>query len=251
MHCLLIKFSVLGVEHQREAFVSEILEWLFFFVPYFQLRGHTTVDMLRGLKVGFHYVPLQQSLVSGGRWTLSGVSWFQDSTLGLNRVWKLGPAVLTSLIELWSGCLDPAWCWLKPGCDWWFGPFVLNYGVCVTYIQREKEWRVVKTHSFHSDALSLSSCTSSLWISPSPLLHLWRLMGARPCADILPLSFFSIAFIFSALFLHLSISNTLFLSSTGQSAFVTLRHMCACWGFFVYRMYDTMHICKWAAAWDS
>lgn len=110
--------------------------------------------------------------------------------------------------------------------------FVLNYGVCVLswsshtpYIQEKETWRVVKTDSLHSAAFSHSSCTSSLCVSPSLPLHLWRLMVAWTCAGVLLLSFFSIAFIFPALLPCLSISNSLFLSSTGQSGFVTLRHM--------------------------
>lgn len=99
-------------------------------------------------------------------------------------------------------------------------------------------WRV-------SDGLSLS-CTSSLCVSPMITLHLWRLMEAWPCADISLLSFLSLAFIFSALLPHLSVSNSLFLSFTGQSGFVTLRHMCFCWGVFMYCVYDNM--CTWELA---
>lgn len=101
------------------------------------------------------------------------------------------------------------------------------------FIQERETWRVVGTYSVHSDTLSLSSCTSSLCISPSLPLHLWRLMGAWLCTDISLLSFSTIAFIFSAFLPRLSISDSLFLSSTGQSGFVTLRGMCICWSIFL------------------
>lgn len=130
--------------------------------------------------------------------------------------------------------------------------FALNYGVCVlsgcsdtAYIQERGTWRVARTDSLHGDALSLSSCTSSLCISPSLPLHLWRWMGAWPCADILLLSFFSIAFIF---FCSPASSNSLFLSSTGQSGYVTLRRMCICWVVFMHCMYDNMYTREWAGA---
>lgn len=150
-------------------------------------------------------------------------------------VWLLGSCLMLTQDQLWV----------------MVRVFVLNYGVCVlsessdtACIQERETWRVARIDSVHSDALSLSYCTSSLCISPSLPLHLWRLTGPWPCADISLLSFLSIAFIVSALLLRLSISNALFLSSTGQSGFVALRRIC--WGVFMYCMYD-VYICKWAS----
>lgn len=146
------------------------------------------------------------------------------------------------MIELWSGGSDSVWCWLI--CQR-FRAFVLNYGDCVlgTCSTNSVQSSEVRHGEFR---IVFLSCTSSLCVSPMITLHLWRLMEAWPCADISLLSFLSIAFIFSALLPHLSVSNSLFLSFTGQSGFVTLKHMCFCWGVFMYCVYD--NTCTWELA---
>lgn len=156
--------------------------------------------------------------------------WFGKSKFSLNRVWKLGPLQL---------CFYQAE-WLNYGlvvqilsdADWWFRALVLNYGVCVL----RECWTIAAYSQVSWDMELFRWSFSILHIFtlrfPDDTFPLMKINGSpalthHGChSSLLPP-------IFSPPLPHLGFSNSMFLSFTGQSGFVTLRHI-FCWVNFTY-----------------